>query len=166
MTADARSYRSALGHFATGVAVVSGLADDAAPCGVTINSFTSVSLDPRIILFSLIRGAPSLECFAQSRPFAISVLSEFQAGVSRHFATRASDKWRGVEQLLSPRGCPIVAGTLAAFGGVVESAREVGDHVVVFGLVEHVEVFRAGEPLLFFRGQYGGIRSTRPALGC
>ena len=158
-----RTYRDALGHFATGVAVLSGRHGDGAPVGLTINSFSSVSLDPRIVVFSVNSRSPSLGCFEPERPFAISLLAAAHEEVSAHFARPQNNKWGSVSHVTWDHGCPIVAGCLAAFEGLIHSRVEVGDHWVLFGNVQRMAVNSGLDPLLFFRGRYRSLREAVPA---
>jgi flavin reductase (DIM6/NTAB) family NADH-FMN oxidoreductase RutF len=154
-----RSFRRALGSFATGVTIVSGFApDDAVAMGATVNSFTSVSLDPRLVLFSLRRQSVCLRCFAIGRPFAISVLSARQAGLANHFATPKANKWVDVPHRARNNSCPAVVGATAIFEGQVDSQYEAGDHVVIFGRVEHFDIDPDEHPLVFLRGDYASVR--------
>jgi flavin reductase (DIM6/NTAB) family NADH-FMN oxidoreductase RutF/2-polyprenyl-6-methoxyphenol hydroxylase-like FAD-dependent oxidoreductase len=150
---DARELRRALGQFATGVTVVTTRAEDGRRVGVTANSFTSLSLDPPLILWCLDRTAPSRVAFETAGRFAINVLSASQHYLSRQFATPADDKFAGLTCEDGPGGVPLLAGVLARF--VCRNVRQVeaGDHVIVIGEVETFEMFE-GEPLIFHSGSY------------
>ena len=150
---DARELRRAFGQFATGVTVVTTRAEDGHRIGVTANSFTSLSLDPPLLLWAISREAPSLPAFQAANYFAINVLCANQHYLSRQFATPADDKFAGVEIHEGPGGVPLIGGALAYF--VCRSVRhvEAGDHVIVIGEVERFELFE-GEPLVFHSGSY------------
>src|SRR4051812_48579244 len=104
--------RGALGRFATGIAVMTTRTPDGQIKGVTANSFSSVSLDPPLVLWSLRRNAPSLEAFMASRYFAVNVLCADQVGVSRRFAQPHADKFQGVACAPGLGGCPLIEGAL------------------------------------------------------
>ncbi|MFF3444343.1 flavin reductase family protein [Streptosporangium sp. NPDC002721] len=148
-----RSLRDALGQFATGVAVVTAATPRGDRLGVTVNSFTSVSLDPPLVLWCLSRRAPSAPAFAEAGRFAVNVLAAGQEHLSRRFATPLPDKFAGVETLFAPGGVPLLAGTLAHFACRSVATYDGGDHLIFVGEVEH---FRReeGEPLVFHSGNY------------
>jgi flavin reductase (DIM6/NTAB) family NADH-FMN oxidoreductase RutF/2-polyprenyl-6-methoxyphenol hydroxylase-like FAD-dependent oxidoreductase len=150
---DARELRRALGQFATGVTVVTTRAEDGRRIGVTANSFTSLSLDPPLVLWCLDRDAPSRPAFASACRFAINVLSAGQHYLSRQFATPADDKFAGTTCEDGPDAVPLLAGVIARF--VCRNSRQVeaGDHVIVIGEVESFETFE-GEPLVFHSASY------------
>lgn len=157
MTFDSRAFRDALGCFATGVTVVSGIGDDGRPVGVTVNSFNSVSLEPALVLFSLDRTTASLKSFGVGRPFAVNVLHAGQAEVSRLFASMVADRWNGIGYETWDTGCPVLPDALAAFEGEVVANHDGGDHVIVVGRVRRLRLNREGTPLLYFRGRYAQL---------
>lgn len=150
---DARDLRRALGQFATGVAVVTTRAGDGRRVGMTANSFSSVSLDPPLVLWSLARQSPSLADFTAASHFGINVLAAGQHDVSRQFATPLPDKFGGVDCVDTIAGVPLLAGALAHF--VCRNRRQYdgGDHLIFIGEVEHYDRFD-GEPLVFHAGSY------------
>ena len=150
---DARELRRALGMFATGVTVITTRSEDGRRVGVTANSFTSLSLDPPLVLWALDRGAASLTAFSSCTNFAVNVLASHQHELSRQFATPADDKFVGVEVTDGPAGVPLLTGVVARF--VCRPVRQIdaGDHMVMIGEVEHYESF-GGEPLVFHSGAY------------
>lgn len=150
---DRRDFRRALGQFATGVTVVSTRAKDGRPVGITVNSFSSVSLDPPLVLWSLSRQASSFADFVGASHFAINVLAASQHHLSRQFSTPLRDKFEGVECLEGVAGCPLLKGTTAHF--VCRNVRqyEGGDHVIFLGEVEEYK-WNDGEPLVFHSGRY------------
>ncbi len=159
---DPRELRRALGQFATGVTVVTTRAEDGRRVGVTANSFTSLSLDPPLVLWCLDRASPSMSAFEAAGHFAINVLSAGQHFLSRQFATPAEDKFIGVACDDGFGGLPMLAGVLARF--VCRNVRQVeaGDHVIVIGEVERFETFE-GEPLVFHSGSYR-VATRHPEL--
>ena len=153
-TFDARSFRDALGWFATGVTVITTVAADGAPVGITANSFSSVSLDPPLVLFSLARKAYSLKAFQDAGRFAINVLAADQAKVSNRFATALTEKWQGLKYECWSSGCPMITGALASFDCVTHAMYDGGDHVIMVGRVLQLWRMGEGEPLVFCRGLY------------
>ncbi|WP_067177702.1 flavin reductase family protein [Microtetraspora niveoalba] len=151
-----RSLRDALGQFATGVAVVTTATWDGERAGVTVNSFTSVSLDPPLVLWCLSLRAPSEPVFRRAGRFAVNVLAADQDGLSRRFATPGPDKFAGVETCLSACGLPVLAGTVAFFLCRTLTAHDGGDHRIFVGEVERFER-RGGEPLVFHSGRYRAL---------
>ena len=130
---DPRELRRALGRFATGVTVVTTRGPGGKPEGLTANSFSSVSLDPPLVLWSLACGAASLPAFVQAGWFAVHVLGSHQHGLSSHFATRTADKFAGLGFTDGLGGCPLLAGSLARFECSVHSRVDAGDHVIFLG---------------------------------
>jgi len=150
---DRRDYRRALGQFATGVTVVTMRAPDGRKVGVTVNSFSSVSLNPPLILCSVSRQTPSFADFSGATHFAVNVLEAHQHHLSRQFSTPMPDKFAGVDFVEGDRGVPLLNGVIAHF--VCRKVREYdgGDHVILIGEVEQYEV-SDGEPLVFHSGHY------------
>ncbi len=150
---DRRDYRRALGQFATGVTVVTARASDGRRIGVTVNSFSSVSLNPPLILWSLSRHTPSFTDFTNATHFAVNVLEAHQHHLSRQFSTPLPDKFAGVEFVESSGGTTILAGVIAHF--VCRKVRQYdgGDHVILLGEVEEYK-YNDGEPLVFHSGRY------------
>lgn len=152
--AQARALRNALGKFATGVAVVTTLSKDGSPVGVTVNSFSSVSLDPPLVLWSLTNSSPNLATFKDASHFVINILAHDQEHVSNQFARPVEDRFANVECREGAYGVPVLSGTLASFECKNARNTEGGDHTVFFGeVLEYEEADLA--PLLFFSGKYG-----------
>jgi flavin reductase (DIM6/NTAB) family NADH-FMN oxidoreductase RutF len=160
---DRRDLRRALGQFATGVTVVTTLSPDGRRVGLTANSFTSVSLDPPLLLFCLDRAAPSLPAFVDCTHFAVNVLAADQHHLSRQFATPSEDKFAGVEVEEGPGGVPLLEGALARFTCRHVEHREAGDHLIFIGEVEAYEAFE-NEPLVFHSGFYR-VATRHPEVG-
>jgi flavin reductase (DIM6/NTAB) family NADH-FMN oxidoreductase RutF len=150
---DRRDYRRALGQFATGVTVVTLRAADGRKVGITVNSFSSVSLNPPLILCSVSRQIPSFADFSGATHFAVNVLEARQHHLSRQFSTPMPDKFAGVDFVEGDRGVPLLNGVIAHF--VCRKVREYdgGDHVILIGEVEKYQVSE-GEPLVFHSGHY------------
>lgn len=152
---DPRVLREALGCFATGVTIVTCRDDSAEPCGVTVNSFNSVSLEPPLVLFSLARSLNSVDAFQQSSHFAVNVLAAHQRSLSERFATALTDKWRDLPHRLGATGCPVLDDSLAMFECEGWHQYDGGDHVIFVCRVLRVWRDSRYQPLLFFRGAYG-----------
>ena len=157
MSFDPRSFRQALGCFATGITVVTSVGLDGEYLGFTANSFNSVSLDPPLVLFSLDRGAYSLKAFEAAGVFAINILREDQEAVSIAFARALSNKWEGVRTEIWQTGSPILVDALASFDCETISMHDGGDHVIFVGRVLRLRAGVDGRPLLYFRGAYRQI---------
>ena len=151
---EPRVLREALGCFATGVTVITCSDEASRPSGVTANSFSSVSLEPPLILFSLARSLNSIGAFQRASHFAVNVLGTHHRDLSERFATALSDKWRGVPHRPGMRGCPILTDALAVLECEDWHQYDGGDHVIFVSRVMRVSWDTRREPLLFFRGAY------------
>ena len=152
--ADPGLLRQALGRFATGVTVITTRTSDGKYEGLTANSFSAVSLDPPLVLWSLRLSSPSLASFKASGHFVVNVLSAAQNEVSRHFATPRHDKFEDVHFSAGLAGCPMLDDSLAIFECRTETMIEGGDHMIFIGRVVQAH-YREGEPLIFAAGKYG-----------
>lgn len=150
---DRRDYRRALGQFATGVTVVTACTPDGRNIGMTVNSFSSVSLNPPLILWSLSRQAQSFSDFTTITHFAVNVLEAKQHHLSRQFSTPVPDKYAGVDFVKGKAGVPMLNGVIAQF--ICRKVRQVdgGDHLIFLGEVEEYR-YNDGEPLVFHSGRY------------
>ena len=156
MSVDAQSFRKALGCFPSGVTVVTTLAADGSPLGVTISSFASLSLDPP--LFCLDSSNLWLDAYEKSGIFAVNVLAEDQRAVSERFAGRLEEKWTGIAWGPGHGGVPVIAGCLAVLECSLEAAHDGGDHRIFVGRVRQLTSAGSGMPLVHFRGAYAGLR--------
>lgn len=150
---DLRELRSALGRFATGVTVITTRTPDGKLEGLTANSFSSLSLDPPLVLWSIRSSAPSLDGFLQSGSFAVNVLGAEQAELARHFATPRIEKFDAIAHTHGHGGCPTLPKCLAVFQCVTENTVEGGDHLLFIGRVVRAS-HRDGDPLIFSGGRY------------
>ncbi len=146
--------RQVLGRFPTGVVVVTA-SDGAVPFGLSVNSFTSVSLDPPLIAFCADRRSGSWAAIRRSGAFCVNVLAEDQEAVSRVFATRGAEKFGGVGWSPAPSGSPLLDGVLAWIDCRIEAVHDGGDHEICVGRVDQLGVERDEGPLVFYRGGYG-----------
>lgn len=152
---DQARFRQALGRFATGVAVVTGLAEDGAKLAITVSSFNSVSLVPPLILFSIARRANSFPAWQAAQHYAVNVLSEEQEALSDRFARPHPGKWEGVETVAGRHGLPILKGALAVLECVAHARHDGGDHEIFVGRVEDLLIAGGpARPLVFFSGRY------------
>lgn len=158
MSLDARLFRSACGRFATGVVIATCKAKSGDPAGVTVNSFTSVSLDPPLVLFCLDHGAYSVKVFADAEAFAINMLSGGQQNLSHVFATSVADRFAGVGYTEGHGGAPLLHGALCHLECVVEHRYPGGDHEIIVGRVVNVTVADTDtRPLIYYKGEYGAL---------
>lgn len=153
---DPRALRDCLGQFATGITVIACQDQQGALQGVTANSFSSVSLSPPLILWSIDKGSDTLQAFLDAEHFSVSVLSADQQDLSNHFAQSDSGLFEGVALAPSVTGAPILAGALASLECRTHQIVEAGDHYIIIGAVLQFET-AAGAPLLFHRGQYARL---------
>jgi len=159
---DSLELRRALGSFATGVAVVTARLPDGRRAGITVNSFSSVSLDPPLVLWSLARTSPSIDVFRDATHFGVSVLARDQQTISHRFSRWASDKFAGVALVENEHRIPLIDGALAHFHCRREYLNAGGDHVVIFGRVESFRQWPR-DPLVYFRGGYASVHGDAPA---
>jgi 3-hydroxy-9,10-secoandrosta-1,3,5(10)-triene-9,17-dione monooxygenase reductase component len=155
---DSATYRTVLGHFATGVAVVTALDGDE-PIGMACNSFTSVSLDPPLVLFCAAKSSTTWPRMHNAKHFAVNVLSEDDEALCRVFATKDADRFEAVTHHRGATGAPILADALAYIDCATEAEHDAGDHVIVVGRVVELGYATEGKPLLFYRGGYGRYES-------
>jgi flavin reductase (DIM6/NTAB) family NADH-FMN oxidoreductase RutF len=161
MAINPSSLRRALGCFATGVTVITGLGAKDEKLGVTASSFNSVSLDPPLVLFSLNRRAYSMPHFQKSGHFAVNVLREGQEELADRFATPLADKWDGIRFDIWDFGCPILSDALANFECRTRYTYDGGDHVIFVGEIERMRADTEGKPLLFYGGRYQALDTER-----
>ncbi|WP_370942853.1 3-hydroxy-9,10-secoandrosta-1,3,5(10)-triene-9,17-dione monooxygenase reductase subunit [Amycolatopsis sp. cg5] len=150
---DTVRFRSVLGHFCTGVAVVTGH-DGVAPVGFACQSFAALSLDPPLVLFCPSRTSRTWPVLAEAGHFAVNVLGEHQQEVSATFGARGHDKFASVKWTPAPSGSPLLDGALTWIDCSLEAVHEAGDHYVVIGRVTALGEPSDARPLLFHRGRY------------
>jgi flavin reductase (DIM6/NTAB) family NADH-FMN oxidoreductase RutF len=150
---DSRDLRRAFGNFATGVTVVTTLDADGAPCGFTANSFTSVSIDPPLVLVNIARSAYGCEIFTASNAYAVNILAQDQRSLSNRFARAGTDKFAGQQWRAESTGSPILEGVVAWFDCEIYERVEAGDHIILIGRVAAYD-YNTHAPLGFCRGAY------------
>jgi 3-hydroxy-9,10-secoandrosta-1,3,5(10)-triene-9,17-dione monooxygenase reductase component len=156
---DSARFRQVLGHFPTGVTVITA-ATAQGPAGLAVGSFFSVSLEPPLVAFCAAKTSNSWPKIADTGHFAVNVLAEDQEEVSRVFASKAVDKFEGIGYRPSPgTGAPVLSDVLAWIDCEIDTVHEAGDHWIVVGRVLDLEVGHEGAPLVFFRGGYARLTS-------
>ncbi|MEM8920552.1 MAG: flavin reductase family protein [Pseudomonadota bacterium] len=151
---DEAGFRRALGCFGTGVALVAADDDDGLAHGLTVNSFTSVSLDPPIILWCLDEGSAAYAVFADAETFSVNILCAGSQDVSKRFSMEGDRTLAANEVHRLATGAPVLTGALASFDCHVKWRQKAGDHLVLFGGVDAFERLEEGEGLGYFRGGY------------
>lgn len=151
---DARTLRDALGCFATGVTVVTTLDEEGQPVGLTANSFTSVSLEPPLLLVCIAKAAGSLAAMETAENFAVNVLHIGQQPTSNLFAKAGEDRFAATPWSRGHNGAPLLSGALANFECRHHAMHEGGDHVILVGEVVRARFEPRRDPLLYFRGKY------------
>jgi len=144
--------------YATGITILTVLDSIGAPHGMTVNSFTSVSLSPPLILVCIDRQTPILSHFKPGTRFGVNVLHEEQKDLSTWFARSGHDRFSGMEWSAGETGVPVLPGMLATLECEVTQMIEAGDHVVVIGAALHA-TWREGQPLVYFNSSYQSLRS-------
>jgi 3-hydroxy-9,10-secoandrosta-1,3,5(10)-triene-9,17-dione monooxygenase reductase component len=163
---EPRRFRQVLGHFCTGVTVITTVDEDG-PAGFACQSFAAVSLEPPLVLFCPSRASATWPRIARAGHFCANVLAADQRDLARVFAVSGAtgtDKFAGLRWSPAPAGAPILDGVLTWVGCTVEAVHEAGDHRVVVGRVRALGNCRPGKPLLFYRGRYAAT-AARPADG-
>lgn len=159
---DPRDFRNALGLFATGVTIVTTRTAAGDPIGLTANSFSSVSLAPPLVLWSLSLRSPNLPNFLQATHFAINVLARDQINLSQRFSKPIPNKFEGVACSEGHERLPLLDGAAAQFQCRTEARHYAGDHVIFIGhVIQYVHSER--EALGYFRGRYAAMNAIDPA---
>jgi flavin reductase (DIM6/NTAB) family NADH-FMN oxidoreductase RutF/pimeloyl-ACP methyl ester carboxylesterase len=151
---DARTFRDALGCFATGVTIVTAMDADGLPVGLTANSFTSVSLDPPLLLVCIANNAGTRPVLETAERFAVNVLQIGQQPTSNRFAGRGEDRFASTPWQVGEFGTPVLTGSLASFECSRDALHDGGDHIILVGRVMKAMFEPRRDPLLYFRGKY------------
>lgn len=152
---DTGAFRQLLGCFPTGVAVITTVDANGRPAGLTCNSFSSVSLEPPLVLFSLRKASKLVDTFRGAEGFAINILTQKQDGLSGRFASsKIEDKFDGVAWNGGALGLPVLQDCLASFECTTFSCHEAGDHLVFIGEVRHMTAGAQEQALVFYQGAY------------
>jgi flavin reductase (DIM6/NTAB) family NADH-FMN oxidoreductase RutF len=150
---DQARFREALGHFATGITIVTAT-DAGEPVGFSCQSFAALSLDPPMVILAPAKSSTSWPRIARAGAFCVNILEEHQEAVCRNFAISGGDKFDGVDWTPGVSGAPLIAGSLATVECTLGSIYEGGDHELVTGHVVNLEIGQ-GSPLLFYRSGFG-----------
>ena len=175
MAFDIKGFRDALGFFPTGIAVMTAAPSvdganpakqDASHIGITVNSFTSVSLDPPLVLWCIDRRSRRFPHFAQAPGFTVSILASGHKAVSARLAGQGEHSLDGIALVPTELGPPGLADSLAIFECARESVQDAGDHAILIGRVlKFSRNDGAGAPLVYFRGSYGALAQGEPPEG-
>lgn len=155
----AATFRQVLGYYPTGVAAITAFEGDderAQPVGMVVGTFTSVSLDPPLVGFLPDKASSTWPRIEAAGHFCVNVLASDQTGLSRQLSGK-NDKFAGIETARSLHGLPVLPGVIAAIECRIHAVTDAGDHWFVLGRVLRMEVLRDADPMLFFRGKYGGF---------
>ncbi|WP_459615660.1 flavin reductase family protein [Bordetella sp. 2513F-2] len=156
-----KRFRNALGLFATGVCIAT-TKSRGEPVGITINSFSSVSLDPPLVLFSAARSLRSFKVFEEAEGFAINVLADDQVHLSDRFARPGQDKWQDLSAEDGRHGGLLIPGALARFDCKRHAAYDGGDHVIFVGRVVDIHTSSDTAPLVYFGSKYRNLADAVP----
>lgn len=151
---DTRALRNALGRFATGIAIVTAIDSDGHPIGLTVNSFSAVSLQPPLVLWCLDNQSHNLEAFRKASHHAINILTSGQQDLSNRFATWPTDRFAGLAWRAGAGGAPVFPDCCATFEVANHTQHVAGDHTIFVGQVEAFADNAEAAPLLFHAGQY------------
>jgi flavin reductase (DIM6/NTAB) family NADH-FMN oxidoreductase RutF len=157
MAVDQSEFRRVMGHFATGVTVITTHDGSGKLTGLTANAVSSVSLNPPLVLVCIDKSAESYPSFGASKVFAINILSEEQETISRRFAKSGGDKFTGLGYRAGKTGAPLLNDTIAFLDCEVRHEFDAGDHTIYVGEVTDLGVEGELDPLLYFRGGYRNL---------
>jgi len=156
-TIDPAHFRQVLGSYPTGVCVIATIEESGDPAGMVVGTFTSVSLDPPLVGFLPDKNSSSWPKIEQAGKFCVNILASDQQQVCRQVAAKGPDKFAGVEFSVSGNGLPVIADAIAIIECEIASVVDAGDHWFVLGKVLKLETTREDDPMLFYRGRYGGF---------
>jgi 3-hydroxy-9,10-secoandrosta-1,3,5(10)-triene-9,17-dione monooxygenase reductase component len=152
----AEDFKRVLGHFCSGIAVISTVADER-PVGFTCQSFASLSLDPPSVVFAPSRGSTTYPAVSAAGHFVANILDEGGAELARRFAEPDADRFREVGWRPGPTGAPMLDDALAWVACEIEAEHEAGDHLLVIGRVLHIAHADEGRPLAYYRGEFSRL---------
>ncbi len=154
MTLDNREFRNALGRFATGVCIITAHPQGMDPFGMTVNSFTSLSMEPPLVLWNLQNDSECYEAFGGVDHFCVNVLASDQMELSNRYARKGDHDLHPEHFTEGSHGCPVLHGALTSFECEKWQTVEAGDHLILIGKVLGMLSRTEGEPLLFYGGKY------------
>jgi flavin reductase (DIM6/NTAB) family NADH-FMN oxidoreductase RutF len=152
---DSAHFRQVLGHFPTGVTVITAAGPEGKPAGFAVGSFFSVSLEPPLVGFCAGKSSSSWPGIRDAGSFCVNILAEDQEAVCRQFSSKTDDKFAGLGHTPTASGAPKLADVLAWIDCDIEAVHDAGDHEICVGRVRELKVERENGPLLFYRGGYG-----------
>lgn len=153
---DRDLFRAVLGRFASGVTVVTARDEQGTPHGMTVSAFSSLSLDPPLVLVCVANDATMAPLLARTDAFSVNILSEGQEAVSRRFAGKLDDRFAGIGYHDGELGAPVLEEVLAWMQCRIINRHEAGDHTILVGQVEQAGASE-GKPLLYYRGGYATL---------
>jgi 3-hydroxy-9,10-secoandrosta-1,3,5(10)-triene-9,17-dione monooxygenase reductase component len=156
-TPEARTFRDALGRFATGIALVTA-APDREPAGLIVNSLTSVSLEPPLVSFCPSRSSLTWSRMRRARRFGVNVLGRQHEAFAIRATPAGADRFTGLDWELTPGGVPLLEDALATLVCEIVAEHPTGDHWIVVGRVDDLHVSPIGDPLVFFAGAFGAVQ--------
>lgn len=154
---DGRNFRRILGHYPTGVCAITSMTCDDRPLGLIVGSFASVSLSPPLVAFFPDKSSSSWPTIEATGRFCVNVLGDCQQGVCSSLAAKGDDKFAAVTYSLSALGSPIIDGALAWIDCELDAVHEAGDHFIVLGKVNGLDVLHEGSPMIFHKGGYSSV---------
>ena len=157
MVIEAAEFRQVLGNYPTGVSAITAIGADGQPIGMVVGTFSSVSLEPPLVGFLPDKNSSTWPRLEAAGRFCVNVLASDQLDVCRQLAGKGPDKFAEVEYTVSDHNLPVIAGALATIECTLHSVTDAGDHYFVLGRVLRLEAVREADPMLFFRGRYGGF---------
>ncbi len=157
MTIDTKKFRDALGHFATGICVATVASEREAPIGMTINSFSSVSLEPPLVLWSIQYNSECFASFEAVDKFALNVLSSEQEALSKAYSKKGEHELASAHYHLGRTGSPLIRDAMACFECRVWARYPGGDHLIIVGEVLEFTTRATRKPLLFYKGKYAQL---------
>lgn len=160
---DGQVYREVLGHYPTGVAVVTGRADDGEHLALVVGTFSSVSMDPPLVSFMPMKSSRTFDRLSRCESLCVNVVGEDQQDVVRTLAKRWENKLDGIEWFASPSGDAVLSDSVAWIDTRIRETVEAGDHWIVLCEVHDMAVTNPVSPLIFHRGGYGGFACSTPA---
>ncbi len=159
MSIDSREFRNALGRFATGVCVITAHTEDQKPFGMTVNSFSSVSLGPPLVLWSLQKDSDCFTHFENTQHFSVNILSDDQQSESNQYAKKGDHALEEGTFRIGASGSPVLKTAMTTFECELDAVHDGGDHVIIVGRVVEMSDHPAErEPLVFYRGKYRALK--------
>lgn len=160
MSSDTKQFRTVLGHYPTGISVITSHLDGE-NLGMVVGTFNSVSLEPPLVAFMPAKTSTTWPKIRASGKFCVNVLGEDQQDICQAFSRRKDDKFDGIQWQLSPTGAPIIEGVVAWVDCEIVQVVESGDHYIVIGRVNGLDTGSQSKPLMFFKGGYSGLGATK-----